>query len=157
MSQLPTTTTASSTIPEQAITASLTAEVMTDLDDGQPMLVASTQPGLGDLQVVTPTQLLAKVAEQRQQLDRIEALANEYAATVVIPAFLEEYGIELEELDLANLAEDAPDLAAQFRAFSIVKNDGTVIVAVPKGQAPVERLAAIRDLVLDLQKQAAQS
>jgi hypothetical protein len=155
MSTVSATTTASSTLPEQAITASLTAEIMNDLDDGRPTLVAYTEGNAGDIQEVTPAQLLAKVAELRAHADRIEALANEYAAEVVIPAFVEQYSIELEELDTARLFEDAPNLASAFRAFSAVKDDGSIIVAVPKGQAPVERLAAIRDLVLDLQKRTA--
>ncbi|MGI5436192.1 hypothetical protein ACQEV4_01420 [Streptomyces shenzhenensis] len=52
---------------------------MTDLDNGEKMLVASTWEGQGDLQEVSAAHLLAKVAEQRKQLDRIEALANGYA------------------------------------------------------------------------------
>jgi hypothetical protein len=155
MSTVSATTTASSSLAEQAITASLTAEIMNDLDDGRPTLVAYTEGNAGDIQEVTPAQLLAKVAELRAHADRIEALANEYAAEVVIPAFVEQYGIELEELDTAKLFEDAPNLAAAFRAFSAMKDDGGIIVAVPQGQAPVERLAAIRDLVLDLQQRTA--
>lgn len=147
--------TASPAPREQSSSTFLHVEIMNDLDDGHPTLVAATEGNLGDLQEVTPSQLLAKVAKLRADADRIEALANEYAATVAIPAFIEHYSIELEELDIARLFEDAPDLAAAFRAFSAVKNDGSIIVAVPKGQAPVERLAAIRDLVLDLQKPAA--
>ena len=147
-----------STLPDQAITASLTVEIMTDLDDGQSTLVASTQGNQGDLQVVTVAQAMDKVTKLREQADSIEALVNEYAAKVLIPAFLTEFGIKLEELDMANLIEDAPtDIADRFRAFAALKHDGSIIVAVPKGQAPAERLAAIRDLVLDLQRQAAQS
>lgn len=69
-----------STLPEQTITASLTAEIMHDLDDGRPTLVASTQGNQADLQEVTPAELLAKVAEHRAALDRIELLASEYEA-----------------------------------------------------------------------------
>ncbi|MGW0372431.1 hypothetical protein ACWDZW_26785 [Streptomyces coeruleorubidus] len=155
MPQQTTTSTAPSTLPEQSITASLTAEIMNDLDDGRPTLVAYAEGNAGDIQEVTPAQLVAKVAELRAHADRIEALANEYATKVAIPAFVEQYGIELEELDTAKLFDDAPNLAAAFRAFCAVKDDGGIIVAVPKGQAPVERLAAIRDLVLDLQQRTA--
>lgn len=142
-------------IDEQSITASLTAEIMHDLDDGRPTLVAATEGNLSDLQEVTPSQLLAKVTKLRADADRIEALANEYAATVVIPAFIEHYSIELEELDTASLWEDAPDLAAAFRIFAALQKNNTIVVVAPKGQAPVERLAAIRELVLDLQKRTA--
>ncbi|MEU5094916.1 hypothetical protein [Streptomyces sp. NPDC020996] len=142
-----------STMPDQAVSASLTVEVMTDLDDGQRTLVAATQGNQGDLQVVTVAQALAKVATLREQADRIEALINEYAEKVMIPAFLTEFGIQLEELDTTAIAESVPDLVDSFRAFAEVKNDGSIIAAVPKGQPAAERLAAIRDLVLHLQKQ----
>ncbi|MFH8805513.1 hypothetical protein ACH4F6_39230 [Streptomyces sp. NPDC017936] len=144
--------TAKAPFVDQSISVNLTVEVMTDPDNGQPMLVAATQGNQGDLQVVTVAQALAKVTMLREQASRIEALVNRYAEEVLIPAFLTAFDIQLEELDIANLVEDAPDLAARFRAFAAVKNDGSVIAAVPKGQPATERLAAIRDLVLDLQK-----
>lgn len=152
----PRTAKAPSTPTEQSITASLTVDIMTDPDTGQPMLVASTQGNQGDLQVVTVGQVLNKVIEQRAQLDRIQALANEYAA-YTLAQFVEHYGIELIETPTAKLAEEDPDLAARFRAFSAVKDDGTFIVVVPVGQSAAERLAVIRDLVLDLQIQAGQA
>lgn len=154
MSSITSPTASASTLAEQSITASLTAEIMHDLDDGRPTLVAYTEGNAGDLVEVSVTQLMAKVTEQRKRLDRIEALANEYAATVVIPAFVEQYGIVLEELSLVPLCEDAPELAAGFRAFCAATDDGTIIVAVPEGQPPVQRLTAIRDIVLDLQAKA---
>ncbi|MEU1008164.1 hypothetical protein [Streptomyces sp. NPDC005890] len=72
------TATAPSTLPEQAISASLTAEIMHDLDNGQPTLVAHSGGNAFDLDEVSPTQLLAKVAVQRARLDAIERLAIEY-------------------------------------------------------------------------------
>ncbi|MER5209432.1 hypothetical protein ABT063_02230 [Streptomyces sp. NPDC002838] len=149
--------TATSTPTEQSITAFALAEIVTDADTGQPTFCIATDQQLSDFQAATPARGLAAAEKLREDADRIEALANEYAATVVIPAFIEQYAIELEELDMAKLFEDAPDLAAAFQAFSAVKNDGSIIVAVPKGQAPIARLTAIRELVLDLQKQAAQA
>ncbi|MDX3507335.1 hypothetical protein PV755_00100 [Streptomyces caniscabiei] len=143
-----------STLPEQTRAAALTVEVMNDLDTGQPMLLASTEANQGDLQVVTPAQVLAKVNEQRAKLDRIEALANEYAARVVIPAFVEAYNIELIETSLAGLTKTDPDLASRFTALSALKTDGTFIVVVPEGQAPILRLAAVRELIENLQAQA---
>ncbi|MFF9625413.1 hypothetical protein [Streptomyces griseosporeus] len=158
MSKTATTAMAPST-PDQhvSITASLTAEIVIDADNGESTLVAYSEGNAGDLEVVTPARLLAKVAALREQADRIEALANEYAAQVVIPRFLEHFRIELEELDIASLTPGAPDLAARFRAFCAVKDDGSVLVAVPKGQAPAERLAAIRDLVIHLDLKAGQA
>lgn len=81
MSHLAISAPVASTLPEQSITVSLTVEVMHDLDDGQPTLVASTQGNQGDLQVVTVDRVLSMVAEQRAQLNRQERLALAYAAT----------------------------------------------------------------------------
>jgi hypothetical protein len=108
------------------------------------MLLASTEANQGDLQVVTPAQVLAKVNEQRAQLDRIEALANEYAARVVIPAFVEAYGIELVE-------SDVPD---GVQALADIEPAGSLHVVVPQGQTAIVRLAAIRDLIVHLQTKA---
>ena len=105
-------TTASVAMPDQSVSASLAVEVMTDPDDGQLMLVAATQGNQGDLQVVTVAQAMAKVTALREQADRAEALINEYAEKALIPAFLAEFGITLEELDTAALFEDEPKLAA---------------------------------------------
>ncbi|MFH8528145.1 hypothetical protein ACH4GE_06920 [Streptomyces tendae] len=143
----PGSTTASASISEQCIVASLTAEVMADADDGQFNLLASTLGNAADLQVISPTALLQMVNRQRAQLDQIEALAQEYAEKVLTPAFLDEYGIELEELDAASLFEDNPKLAAGFGAFAAVHTDGRTLVVVPAGQKPTVRLAAICDLV----------
>jgi hypothetical protein len=146
-------TTASVAMPDQSVSASLAVEVMTDPDDGQLMLVAATQGNQGDLQVVTVAQAMAKVTALREQADRAEALINEYAEKALIPAFLAEFGITLEELDTAALFEDEPKLAAAFQALVTTMDDGTLLVAVPKGQPAAERLAAIRALVLNQQKQ----
>ena len=146
-------TTASVAMPDQSVSASLAVEVMTDPDDGQLMLVAATQGNQGDLQVVTVAQAMAKVTAFREQADRAEALINEYAEKALIPAFLAEFGITLEELDTAALFEDEPKLAAAFQALVTTMDDGTLLVAVPKGQPAAERLAAIRALVLNQQKQ----
>lgn len=80
MSNSAMTATAPSTIPEQSIAASLTVEVMHDLDDGTPTLVASTQGNQGDLQVVTVDQVRTMIAEQRTHLNRQERLALAYEA-----------------------------------------------------------------------------
>lgn len=80
------TATVPSPIAEQSVTASLTVEIMHDLDDGTPTLVASTDGNQGDLQVVTVDQLRAKIAEQRAQLNCQERLALAYeAATTKAP------------------------------------------------------------------------
>ncbi|MFJ3044009.1 hypothetical protein [Streptomyces tendae] len=140
-------------MPEQCIVASLTAEVMVDIDDGQLNLLASTLGNQTDLQVISPNALLQMVNRQRAQLDQIEALAQEYAAKVLLPAFLDEYGIELEEIDAASLFESNPKLAAGFHAFAAIHTDGRTLVVVPTGQKPTVRLAAICNLVGHMQDQ----
>ena len=136
----------SQTLPETSITNILTVEIMNDLDDGQPTLLASEQGNQGDLQVVTVDQVLAKVAEQRDRLDRIEALASEYASYIVAQ-LLEHYGIELIEVSTAKLAEEDPDLAARLGAWRAVRADGTIVIVAPSGQDPVTRLRAVRGLL----------
>ena len=87
MHEIATATTASPTLPEQAISASLTAEIMHDLDNGQPTLVTHSGGNLGDITESTPAQTLAAVAVQRARLDAIERLAIEYGgATNRAPA-----------------------------------------------------------------------
>ena len=148
------TATAPSPINEQSITGFAHAEIMLDADTGQAAFCIALNQNLSDFQAGPVARGLAAAEKLREKADEIEALTNEYAATVVIPAFIEQYGIVLEELDLATLTEDAPGLAAGFRAFCAAKDDGTIIVAVPEGQPPVQRLTVIRDLVLDLQARA---
>jgi CO dehydrogenase/acetyl-CoA synthase gamma subunit (corrinoid Fe-S protein) len=80
MRNLASTATSTSTLPEQTITASLTAEIMNDLENGQPTLLASTEANLGDLAEVSPTTLMCKVREARAQLDQIEQLALDLQA-----------------------------------------------------------------------------
>lgn len=139
---------------EQSVTASLTAEIMHDPDDGQPTLLVSTQGNLCDLQEVTPRQLLAKVAQARMQLDRMEDLARQYAAGHVIPAFVEHYNITLREARLDGLGDEAPEFPAHVAGWGALLGTGELVVTVPQGQDPVARLGALRDLVLDLHDQA---
>lgn len=141
-------------IAEQSISAFVLVEVITDVETDEVTLCIASDMQLTDYRAAAVSDATALARQLREKADQIEALADEYAEKIAIPAFIGQYSIELEELDTASLLEDAPDLAAAFRAFSAVKNDGSIIVAVPKGQGPVERLAAIRDLVLDLQKPA---
>ena len=149
--------TASPAPREQSITASLTAEIMHDLDDGRPTLVAYTNGDAGDLREVAATALVAKVQEARAQLDRIEELANQYAAAVTLPAFIEHYGITVIETDLDGLADIDPRLAGCFTGSADLLKDGSLVAIVPKGQPPVMRLAVIRELVLDVMAQAEQA
>ncbi|GHA60951.1 hypothetical protein GCM10010330_10900 [Streptomyces tendae] len=153
MTSIPQATTTSPALPEQCIVASLTAEVMADADDGQLTLLASTLGNAADLQVISPRALLQMVNRQRAQLDQIEALAQEYAEKVLLPPFLDEYGIELEELDPASLFQSNPKLAAGFHAFAAVHKDGRTLAVVPTGQKPTARLAALVALIDHMQDQ----
>lgn len=140
-----------STLPEQTIVASLTAEVMRDLDDGQPTLVASTQGNQGDLQVVTPAQLLAKVNEQRRKLDQIETLANEYAAKVTIPGLVDHFGICFMETLPDILGGTEP--TGQVESYGWNLPDGRIGVLLADGLSAVQQVAGLRAIVLGLQAQ----
>lgn len=85
MNRVAATSTATSALHDQDITAHLTVEIMTDLDTGETMLLTSTQPNQGDLQVVTVDQARAKVAEQRTRLNRQERLILAYETSVTAP------------------------------------------------------------------------
>lgn len=152
---LTSTTATASILADQTITAFALAEIMTDPNTGESTFCVATDQNLSDFQAATPARGLAAAEKLREEADRIEALANEYAERVVIPALIEQYSIELEELDTASLWEDAPGLAAAFRIFAALQKNNTIVVVAPKGQAPVERLAAMLKLVPDLQKRPA--
>jgi hypothetical protein len=156
MHESATATTASSTLPEQSITTSLCFEIMHDLDDGHPALLASTQGNLGDLAEVGPTEAIRRLREARAHLDQAEQLINQYTEAHTLPAFLQVYNVTLVETGLEGFAETNPKLAAGFKAFGALKTDGTLIVVVPEGQPPVDRLAAVRAIVFDLQRRAEQ-
>lgn len=147
--------TASPAPREQSITGFAHAEVMTDPDTGELIFCIATEQNLSDFQAATPSRGIGAAKKLREQADRIEALANEYAAAVVIPAFIEQYSIDLIETSLDGLAEISPRIAEGFRAFAAREKDNTFTVVVPVGQASVERLAVIRNLILSLQERAA--
>lgn len=69
-----------STPAEQSVSTFAHIEVMNDLDTGQPMLLASTDANLGDLQVVTAEQALALITKQHHELHEGALLALAYEA-----------------------------------------------------------------------------
>ncbi|MEU9285996.1 hypothetical protein AB0D57_15030 [Streptomyces sp. NPDC048275] len=142
--------TASPAPREQSISVTLTAEVMVDLDDGRPTLVAATESNLGDLRETSPARLRAMVADARAQLDAIERLARECEARDTLRAIIAEHSLNLYEDDLSDL----PDVARTFACFAMRHKDGRTIVVVPAGQDPIERVNAVAELVNDLQAQA---
>jgi hypothetical protein len=87
MNQLPTTATAQSTQPDQSTTAFFHVGVVTDPDNGQSTLVGASAPNLGDLQVVTEDQVIAKADEAHRLISKGVKLALDYeAATRQEPA-----------------------------------------------------------------------
>lgn len=80
MNRVPTTAMAPSTPAEQSITTTFHVEVMNDLDNGQPTLVGASDANLGDLQVVTADQVIAKALEEHRRIDRAVQLALDYEA-----------------------------------------------------------------------------
>jgi hypothetical protein len=71
---------APSPLSEQSIATSYHVEIINDHEFDEPTLAASSETNLGDLQVVTADQVLAETAEQRAQLDRMDALALAFEA-----------------------------------------------------------------------------
>ncbi|MFD4524865.1 DUF6907 domain-containing protein [Streptomyces sp. NPDC058470] len=72
--------TATPTPVEQSISATFHIEVMNDLETGQPMLLGSSDTNLGDLQVVTAAQVVAKAAEQHRVITEAVRLAVDFEA-----------------------------------------------------------------------------
>ncbi|MFE5189217.1 hypothetical protein [Streptomyces sp. NPDC056628] len=134
---------------EQSITASLTAEIMRDLDDGRPTLVAYTEGNAGDLREVSPARLRGMVAAARAQLDEIERLADEQEARDTLAAMLAEHQVELDEWDTATLD---PKLRPHFLAAYDQSPGSDRVIVVPLGQDPVQRLAVVADLLQRMER-----
>ncbi|MER8004951.1 hypothetical protein [Streptomyces sp. NPDC094149] len=86
MSRMAQTATAPSALTEQSITSTFHIEVMDDLETSRPTLSLSTDPTLGDLQVVTAAQVVAKAVEQHRLIDKAVRLALDYEAATAAPA-----------------------------------------------------------------------
>lgn len=136
---------------ERAVSLVLEAEVIADADTGRLTLIASTDHHMSDLDDVSPARLRRLIAEARAKLDEFERLANEYEAIDTLRAILAEHGVEMEEWDTASLD---PKLRRSFAAFAMLHKDGSRLVVVPKGQDPIERLAAVAELVRDIEHAA---
>lgn len=72
--------TASPAPREQSLTDAFHVEIMSDLDSSQSMLLASTDPNQGDLQVVTVDQVAALAAEAHKKIADGVALALDFEA-----------------------------------------------------------------------------
>lgn len=137
---------------EQSISVTLTAEVMHDLDDGRPTLIAATESNLGDLRETSPARLRGMVAQARAQLDRIERLANEHEARDTLRAIAAEHDLLLFEDDMSDLPQPTA-----LTCICMYRTNGPKVVVVPADQNPIVRLAVIAELVDDLQALAAQA
>lgn len=151
MSNLAIPAPSASTLPEQGIVVSLTAEIMNDLDNGRPTLVAYTEANAGDLCEVSPAHLLGMVEGARARLAAIELLAKEFEARTTLQAILSEHDVQMEEWDTKSLD---PKMRRSFVAFAMLHKDGSRLVVVPVGQSPIERLAAVAELIADLRTAA---
>ncbi|MET7914425.1 hypothetical protein ABZU45_00540 [Streptomyces avermitilis] len=138
-----------STPAEQSISVTLSAEIMVDLDDGRPTLVAAAETNLGDLREVSPAHLRGMVTAARSQLDRIERLAREHEARDTLRAIVAEHDLQLFEDDMSDLPH--PNALT---CICLYRTSGPKIVVLPAGQDPIERLDVIVELVNDLQAQA---
>jgi len=79
MRHLAISTPPASTLPAQAITGFVHAEVMTDVDTGKPAFCLATDQSLGDFtQADTLDEVLKATATERARLNRIERLATEF-------------------------------------------------------------------------------
>jgi hypothetical protein len=137
-----------STLPaERAVSLTLEAEVMADADTGRLSLVASTDPQLADFGDVTPARLRAMVAATRSRLADIERLADEQEARNTLTLLLDQHGMRVEEWDVSSLDSRLRDHITA--VYDRTVGDGNVIV-VPAGQDPIERLAAVRELIAEM-------
>jgi stress response protein SCP2 len=129
------------------VSLTLEAEVMPDADTGRLSLVASTDPQLADFGDVTPARLRDMVAATRTRLAEFERLADEQEARETLAALIAEHGLSVEEWDVSSLDSRLRDHITA--VYDRTVGDGNVIV-VPAGQDPIERLAAVRDLIQDM-------
>jgi hypothetical protein len=128
---------------ERAVSLTLEAEVMADCETGSLSLVASTNPQLSDLTEVSAARLRELIAAARERLIEFERLADEQEARESLAALLAEHRLTVEEWDTASLD---PRLRDRIQAV-YDPTGGQRVVIVPAGQDPIERLAAVRDLI----------
>lgn len=145
--------TASPAPKEQSITGFALAEIMLDADTGQPTFCIATDQNLNDFQAATPARGIAAAEKLREQANRIEALANEYAATVTIPQFTESFGIYFAPSLSEILGETTPETTDQVESYGWTVPGGGIGVLLAEGLSPVEQVAALRTIVLTLKAQ----
>ena len=129
---------------ERAVSLVLEAEVMQDLDTGELTLIASTDHHMSDLDEVSSSRLREMVADARARLAAFERLADEHEARETLRALVAEHHLRIEEWDTSTLDPKMRDHIAA--VYDPTEGDGLVIV-VPAGQNPFERLSAVREVV----------
>lgn len=132
---------------QRALSLSLDAEVMTDLDTGELSLVASTDPQLSDLAEVSASRLRELITAVRSGLVDFERLADEQEARDTLRSLLAEHGLRIEEWDTATLDARLRDRIQA--VYDPTEGDGRTVI-VPAGQDPIVRLTAVRDLITDM-------
>ena len=131
----------------RAVSLSLDAEVMTDLDTGELSLVASTDPRLSDLAEVTSGSLRELITTAYAKLADFERLADEQEARESLWSLLAEQGLRIEEWDTATLDARLRDRIQA--VYDPTEGDGRTVI-VPAGQDPIVRLTAVRELIADM-------
>jgi len=149
--KLPMTATMPSPQAEQRVRLVLEAEVWKDIEGGPDTFCVTTEDMA--CEPVSPARFLGMVSDARAQLDRMERLAREFEARDTLAAILAEHHARLEEWD-TDVAD--PLLRARFAAAAYVEN-GQLVVVVPLGQDPVQRVSAVANAVNDAIEQAARA
>jgi hypothetical protein len=119
----------------------LQAQISIDADTGRPWLIAAGNTA-DDWDETTPDKLRAMVADARQQLDQVEALATRYEAMAALQSLVDEQHVQLIECPRAELG----DLGKNFCGWYALI-DGDPVLVFPKGQDPAERLPLARELL----------
>ncbi|MEV8546267.1 hypothetical protein [Streptomyces sp. NPDC051572] len=141
--------TASPAPRELSLSTFFTVEVMIDPDTGKPTLCTAADPTLGDFRETSPARALGMVEEIEARLVQAKRLIREHEARDTLAAILAEHHARMEEWD-TDLAD--PLLRDRFLAGAYVE-DGQLVVVVPLGQDPIERVDAVAKAVNNVAEQ----
>lgn len=140
--------TASPAINEQSLTAFYHVEITRDLDDGRLTLTAAAEQNLGDLREVVPARAHSMLDTVLAKVNEMRRLINEFEAQDTLTAILAEHELTLVEVDMVEVAAFGEDLASRLSCWAGREN-GRLIVWVPKGQDPLVRVNAVAALAND--------
>lgn len=136
--------TASPAIDEQRVRVVLEAEIWKDIEGGPDSLCLTTD--VHATEPVSPARMLRMVEETRAKLNDIERLAKVFEARDTLAAIIAEHDLTLVEVDMRTVAEFAGSLANRLGCWAGREN-GRLVVWVPKDQDPIARTNAVADLV----------